>query len=53
MGWGRLILAATVVATAGVVAAVHYSQKQDRARMFEGVLRDVERQRSKQEQRNQ
>jgi hypothetical protein len=44
MKLGRVVLLGTVFLTAGVVKAVHSSQQAERARMFEGVVRDMERQ---------
>lgn len=50
---GHWVLAATVAITGAVVFVVHSSQKQERERMFGGVIRDLERQKWKQEQQQQ
>ncbi len=50
---GKAVLALSLVATGAVVALVHRNQRAERARMFEGVLRDVERQQAKAQQRDQ
>ncbi|XP_061889328.1 protein PET117 homolog, mitochondrial-like [Entelurus aequoreus] len=39
----KLVLGLSVVVTVSVVAAVHLQQGQDRQRLQEGVLRDLER----------
>ena len=44
---GKVVLALSLVATGAVVALMHRNQRAERARMFDGVLRDVERQRAK------
>ena len=52
MRWGRVVLGGTVLATAGMVFVVHRNQKDERSRMFDGVLRDLERQEAKKKQHN-
>jgi hypothetical protein len=47
MRLGRVALAGTLLVTGGVVWVVHNNQKAERERMFEGVKRDMERQRLK------
>uniref|UniRef100_A0A182N747 Protein pet117 log mitochondrial n=1 Tax=Anopheles dirus TaxID=7168 RepID=A0A182N747_9DIPT len=44
----KLTFLSACVASGGLIAYVHYSQAADRARLHEGVRRDVERQRLKQ-----
>ena len=46
---GRLVFAASLAGTAGIVYLVHSNQTAERQRMYEGVLRDMERQKRKQE----
>jgi hypothetical protein len=50
---GKAVLALSLAATGGIVAVVHYNQRAERARMFDGVLRDVERQQAKAQRRDQ
>ena len=45
---GKLIFAGSLLGTAGIVYIVHSNQKAERRRMYEGVLRDMERQKVKQ-----
>ncbi|KAH8093261.1 hypothetical protein BXZ70DRAFT_1010489 [Cristinia sonorae] len=47
----KATLALAVIATVAVVGGVHYMQKAEEARMYAGVLRDDERRREKQRQR--
>lgn len=50
---GRIIFASSLLGTGAIVYLVHSSQMAERARMYDGVLRDVERQERKKQQRSQ
>ncbi len=39
----KIFFGVSVVVSIGVIGFVHYSQKRDRLRMREGILRDIER----------
>lgn len=39
----KIFFGVSVVLSVGVIGFVHYSQKRDRERMREGILRDLER----------
>ncbi|KAG5992517.1 hypothetical protein E4U52_002766 [Claviceps spartinae] len=45
----KLTLTGTCLATAGIVALVHFQQKWEKSAMHEGVVRDMEQQRIKRE----
>ncbi|XP_022097935.1 protein PET117 homolog, mitochondrial-like [Acanthaster planci] len=47
----KVSVAASVVIAAGIIAGVHYKKKSDQARLRQGVQRDLERQRRKQQNR--
>ena len=50
-GSGRLVFGLSLAVAGGVVWAVHRAQSEERARMFGGVLRDLERQERRREAR--
>ncbi|XP_030166013.1 protein PET117 homolog, mitochondrial [Lynx canadensis] len=43
----QVVLGLSVVLTAATVAGVHLKQRQDRQRLHDGVIRDIERQNRK------
>ncbi|KIX07856.1 uncharacterized protein Z518_02510 [Rhinocladiella mackenziei CBS 650.93] len=45
----KVTLLSTVLATAGIVAFVHWAQSAEKAAMHAGVIRDMEQQRIKRE----
>ncbi|XP_059561445.1 protein PET117 homolog, mitochondrial [Myotis daubentonii] len=45
----KLVLGLSVVLTAATVVGVHLNQRQDRQRLRDGVIRDIERQNRKKE----
>ena len=48
----KLILGSSVVGTVTLIYYVHRSQEEERARLHEGVVRDLERQRYKAQKYN-
>ena len=49
----RVVLGVITVAVAGVVVGVHLDQTRERREMHKGVLRDIERQKAKQQAKQQ
>lgn len=53
MRWGLALLLGSAAVTGGVLGYVHWEQRAARERMWQGVVRDLERQQARREQRRE